>query len=218
MVDEFSEFARMPDPVMELYDIRDIVSEVVTLYEEPHEHLQLSISLPDSPVISMCDKGFISQALINLVKNASEAVSCAQEQKPLLKTYQGHIQIGLKGGTNEYEIEVSDNGCGLPKKQRNRLLEPYMTTRKKGTGLGLAIVQRITEQHGGRILLEDAPTTKNDETGARVRLILPFKKKNSSKAKPVTVPINTKSLTKELSDNRSGSADTSRNEGENYRV
>ncbi|MCF6197803.1 MAG: PAS domain-containing sensor histidine kinase [Hyphomicrobiaceae bacterium] len=218
MVDEFSEFARMPDPVMELYDLRDIVRDVITLYDSPDDKLELTISIPDSPIISLCDKGFISQALINLVKNATEAVGCAHDKKPLLKTYQGRIQVALKGGNNEYEIEVTDNGCGLPIEQRNRLLEPYMTTRKKGTGLGLAIVQKITEQHGGRILLEDAPKTKPNETGARVRLILPYKKKNSFKVKPVTIPINTKSLTKDLGENSSSSADASRNEGENYRV
>jgi two-component system nitrogen regulation sensor histidine kinase NtrY len=179
---------------MELYDIRDIISEVAALYENPIQKIKLSFSIPDSPIISLCDKGLISQALINLVKNATEAVICAYEQKPLLKTFQGRIEIALTGGNNEYRIIVTDNGCGLPKERRNRLLEPYMTTRKKGTGLGLAIVQKITEQHGGRIVLEDAPKTKKHKSGARVGLIIPYKKKNRSKVKPTTVPITTKSV------------------------
>lgn len=194
MVDEFSDYARMPEPVMELYDIRDIINDVATLYENPEQNIKLSFFIPDSPVISLCDRGLISQALINLVKNATEAVICAIEQKPLLKTYKGHIEIALNGGTNEYRIEVTDNGCGLPKEQRNRLLEPYMTTRKKGTGLGLAIVQKITEQHGGRIVLEDAPRNKKRKTGARVGLVIPYKKKSRSKVKPTTVPITTQAV------------------------
>ena len=214
MVDEFSDYARMPEPVMELYDIRDIVGEVATLYENPEQNIKLSFSLPDSPVISLCDKGLISQALINLVKNAIEAIICAIDQKPLLKTFQGHIEIGLKGGRNEYRIIVTDNGCGLPTEQRNRLLEPYMTTRKKGTGLGLAIVQKITEQHGGRIVLDDAPKTKKEKSGARIRLIIPYKKKNRSKVKPTTISINTNTL-----GNGSTTSDTDpRNEGETYSV
>ncbi|MCP4936849.1 MAG: PAS domain-containing sensor histidine kinase [bacterium] len=214
MVDEFSDYARMPEPVMELYDIRDIIHEVATLYENSKQKVSLAVSVPDSPVISLCDKGLISQALINLVKNATEAVVCAYERKPLLKTYQGHIEIGLKGGNNNYRITVTDNGCGLPKEQRNRLLEPYMTTRDKGTGLGLAIVQKITEQHDGHIMLEDAPATKKNKSGARVRLVIPYKKKNRSKVKPTTISVTTKSLG--IGDKNS---DTDpRIEGENYGV
>ncbi len=214
MVDEFSDYARMPDPVMELYDIRDIVSEVTTLYEEFEHKIDLTVNLPDSPVISLCDRGLVSQAMINLVKNATEAIGCVYEQKSLLKTYRGHIEISLNGGVDEYRITVTDNGCGLPKEQRNRLLEPYMTTRKKGTGLGLAIVQKITEQHGGRILLEDAPETKNNKTGASVRLIIPYKKKKCSKVKTTTMPVNTR---------RAGNSSANINadpqiEGENSRV
>ena len=138
----------------------------------------------------------------------------AYEAKPLLKTYQGHIEIGLKGGTNKYRITVTDNGCGLPKEQRNRLLEPYMTTRDKGTGLGLAIVQKITEQHDGHIVLEDAPETKKNKSGARVRLIIPYKKKNRSKVKPTTISVTTQSLG---SGNKNSDTDP-RHEGENYGV
>ena len=215
MVDEFNDFARMPEPVMELYDIRDIVSDVGTLYDEAKEKYVLSISIPDSPVISLCDKGAISRALINLTKNATEAVLCAYEKKPLLKSYTGHIVISLKGNDEDYEIMVTDNGCGLPKEQRNRLLEPYMTTRDKGTGLGLAIVQKITEQHGGRIILEDAPPGKAGETGARVRLVIPYKMKNSAKVTSESVPVNTKKLDQSRANRRMNSAEEPRNEGEN---
>lgn len=187
MVDEFSDFARMPQPVMETHDLRAIVRDVVELYQLPDKGTTVSCEVPDSPVISLCDRGLISQALINMVKNAGEAIEAVRESSPLLKTYRGHIDIHLNGGSKEYRIEVIDNGCGLPKEQRNRLLEPYMTTREKGTGLGLAIVQKITEQHGGRIFLEDAPGSNPEgQTGAKVGLILPFRKKVRSKEMSVT--------------------------------
>jgi len=186
MVDEFSDFARMPQPIMELYDLRDIVGDVVALYQMTDEDVKLTYTVPDSPVISLCDKSMISQALINMVKNATEAIQSVRDGKTMLKTYQGNIDIRLKGGSKEYRIEVTDNGCGLPKEHRNRLLEPYMTTREKGTGLGLAIVQKIVEQHGGRILLEDAPKTRKKQCGARIGLILPFRKKVREKSNKVT--------------------------------
>ncbi len=214
MVDEFSDYARMPEPVMELYDIRDIVEDVANLYENPEEKIILSYNVPDSPVISLCDKGLISQALINLVKNATEAVACAYEQKPLLKTYQGHIEIALNGGNKEYRIDVTDNGCGLPKEQRNRLLEPYMTTRSKGTGLGLAIVQKITEQHGGRIVLEDAPSRNNGQMGARVGLVIPYKKKKRTKVTTTAMPV----INRNVGNGKRNSDKNPQNEGENCRV
>lgn len=187
MVDEFSDFARMPQPVMELHDLREIVSDVAALYQTPDNATTISFHVPDSPLISLCDRGLLSQALINMVKNAGEAIEAVRESDPLLKTYSGRIDIHLNGGSKEYKIEVVDNGCGLPKEQRNRLLEPYITTREKGTGLGLAIVQKIIEQHGGRIVLEDAPPTADGSSGAKVGLILPFRKKIRSKEKPEPV-------------------------------
>jgi two-component system nitrogen regulation sensor histidine kinase NtrY len=183
MVDEFSDFARMPEPIMELYDIRDIVSGITSLYQQSEQDIELSVSLPKKPIISLCDKGLISQAMINIIKNATEAIICAYEKKPLLKSYSGKIWVKLKHQGKEFTIEVTDNGCGLPSEQRNRLLEPYVTTRDKGTGLGLAIVQKIIEQHGGRIYLEDAPKTGKRSSGARISLILPYRKKDKPKGK-----------------------------------
>jgi two-component system nitrogen regulation sensor histidine kinase NtrY len=189
MVDEFSDFARMPQPVMEPCDVREIVSDVAALYQNPDNATSISFHMPDSPLVSMCDRGLLSQALINMVKNAGEAIEAVRESDPLLKTYPGRIDIHLNEGAKEYKIEVIDNGCGLPKEQRNRLLEPYITTREKGTGLGLAIVQKIIEQHGGRIVLEDAPPTADGGSGAKVGLILPFRKKIRSKDKDETTSI-----------------------------
>ena len=216
MVKEFSDYGRLPEPVMMLYDIRDIVSEIVTLYEYGQDNIKLDISVPDSPIISECDRGLLSQALINLVKNAAEAIISVREQKKsLLKTYEGHIEISLKGEEDEYKITVTDNGCGLPKEQRNRLLEPYMTTREKGTGLGLAIVQKTTEQHGGRIVLEDAPITQKRKSGASISLVIPYKKKQRSKVKP---PVTGHVVTKNISNNNYNSEMNPQDEGDKRRV
>jgi two-component system nitrogen regulation sensor histidine kinase NtrY len=121
--------------------------------------------------------------MINIIKNATEAIICAYDQKPLLKSYKGRIWVKLKENGKEFTIEVMDNGCGLPNEKRSRLLEPYMTTRDKGTGLGLAIVQKIVEQHGGRIYLEDAPAAKKRQSGARVGMVFPYRKKAKVKNK-----------------------------------
>ena len=171
MVDEFSSFARMPTPVMEFQDIRDVVSEAVFLFQVSSPDLKIKVNVPKEPVITHFDRRLISQAVTNLIKNASEAIEGVKEKNP---DHQGKITTDVIVKKKQIAIEVTDNGCGLPKNNRNRLTEPYMTTRAKGTGLGLAIVHRITEQHGGTIRLADAPTTKTRKTGAKVSLIIPL--------------------------------------------
>jgi two-component system nitrogen regulation sensor histidine kinase NtrY len=133
----------------------------------------METDLPDSPVMSLCDRRLFSQALTNLVKNATEAIE-AQKEHASGGEFKGHVLARLKTGSGRFTIEVIDNGAGLPKEGRNRLVEPYMTTRAKGTGLGLAIVQKITEQHGGTIQLRDAPKRKGQAGGACIRLDFPI--------------------------------------------
>jgi two-component system nitrogen regulation sensor histidine kinase NtrY len=112
------------------------------------------------------DRRLISQALTNIIKNATEAIAAVPPEE--LK--RGRIRVSAKRDGGEITIDVIDNGTGLPKENRNRLLEPYVTTREKGTGLGLAIVGRILEEHGGRIELADAPEVAEGGRGAWVRL------------------------------------------------
>lgn len=173
MVDEFSSFARMPAPVMENNDVRDIIREAVFLFHVSHPEIDMETDLPASPVMSLCDRSLFSQALTNLVKNATEAVE-AQKELNDGEEYKGAVLARLKTSKDRFIIDVIDNGAGLPKEGRNRLVEPYMTTRTKGTGLGLAIVQKITEQHGGTIQLRDAPKRKGQEGGACIRLEFPI--------------------------------------------
>ena len=173
MVDEFSAFARMPKPVMEMHDVREIVREAVFLFQVSRPDIEFELDLPDKPIMTMSDQRLLTQAVTNLVKNASEGIDTAEEADPARKGT-GHITAKVRTKGDRIHLTIIDNGCGLPKENRERLVEPYMTTRVKGTGLGLAIVQRITEQHGGKIHLADAPKRDGKVEGASVRMDLPI--------------------------------------------
>ncbi len=172
MVDEFASFARVPKPQMMPADVREAVQEPVILFREAHPSIDFDMKLPHDPVMISCDQRLLTQAITNLVKNATEAVEGAGEAPDRAADWHGRIQASVECKNDRVDIEIIDNGLGLPKHQRARLLEPYVTTKgNKGTGLGLAIVQKIVEQHGGRLTLEDAP----DARGALVRLSLPLR-------------------------------------------
>lgn len=173
MVDEFSSFARMPKPVMELNDVREIVREAVFLFQVSRSDIKFELDLPEKPVVTMSDQRLLTQAVTNLVKNASEAIDTAVEADPD-RAGSGQITAKVNTEGDSVHITVIDNGCGLPDKNRGRLVEPYMTTRTKGTGLGLAIVQRITEHHGGKLRLADAPKRDGKILGASVQMDLPI--------------------------------------------
>jgi two-component system nitrogen regulation sensor histidine kinase NtrY len=127
------------------------------------------------PIIVSCDRRLISQAVTNLVKNAQEAVQAFAEAGNKEPGWSGRIETNVRRNGDRVDIEVIDNGPGLPKHNRNRLLEPYVTTKgNKGTGLGLAIVQKSVEQHGGTLSLEDAPPAPGRTHGALLRISLPI--------------------------------------------
>jgi two-component system nitrogen regulation sensor histidine kinase NtrY len=171
MVDEFAAFARVPKPVMEEGDIRDAVQESVILFREAHPGVTYDLNMPDDRVMTHFDRRLITQAVTNLVKNATEAVESAVQSG---QTAKGRVETILRVTPERIEIDVIDNGIGLPKQNRSRLLEPYVTTKgSKGTGLGLAIVQKITEQHGGALSLDDAPEAPDRPAGALVRITIP---------------------------------------------
>ncbi len=176
MVDEFSSFARMPTPEMEDEDLRSIVEEAVFLQQGAHGDIAYEILLPDEPVILRCDRQQIARVLTNLLLNATDAVTAPQsangkstDDENRSPRDAGRIAVALSrdvdGGTG---ISITDNGPGLPKADRYRLTEPYVTTREKGTGLGLAIVKKIIEDHRGTLSLLDNPGG-----GALVRLTFP---------------------------------------------
>ena len=175
MVDEFASFARMPQPQMADGDLRIPVQEPVILFRESNKDIAFKLDIPPQPVKTRFDQRLISQAMTNLVKNATEAIEGFGEAQGRPKDYKGEIEVRMATTGERVVIEVIDNGIGLPKQNRSRLLEPYVTTRAKGTGLGLAIVQKIVEQHGGTISLEDAPLTETRTRGAMLRVTLPVK-------------------------------------------
>ncbi|HRK17363.1 MAG TPA: PAS domain-containing sensor histidine kinase [Hyphomicrobiaceae bacterium] len=173
MVDEFSSFARMPKAEMAPMDLRDAVRDPVTLFEHG-QNIELSAVLPDRAVPIEGDRRLLSQALTNLVKNAVESVQSVIDAADTPAGFKGRVSVVVRESDFDAIIEVIDNGLGLPKQQRTRLLEPYVTTKgAKGTGLGLAIVQKIVEGHGGTLALEDAPVEPGRERGALVRITLP---------------------------------------------
>ena len=171
MVNEFSNFARMPAPAMERRDVRDAVREAVFLQGIGHEAVIKETAIPDEPVIAHFDQRLVAQALSNLVKNAAEAIEQTSEEDR--GGAPGKINVRLYEADGEVVVDIIDNGIGLPAEGRERLLEPYMTTREKGTGLGLAIVKKIAEEQGGRIELLDASAVSDNERGACVRFVLP---------------------------------------------
>ncbi len=178
MVDEFASFARIPKPQMERHDVRDVVQEPMIQYRETHPAIRYVMRLPEGPLMAFCDRRLLSQALTNLVKNATESVEAAAEAPDREPDWQGMVETVLRRDGDRVAIEVIDNGLGLPKQNRTRLLEPYVTTKgAKGTGLGLAIVQKITEQHGGTLSLEDAPHAEGRQRGALVRILLPTRER-----------------------------------------
>jgi two-component system nitrogen regulation sensor histidine kinase NtrY len=175
MVDEFSSFARMPTAVIKPIEINEIVRQGVFLQRVAHPEIDYAIEMPDEQVLLECDGRLVSQALTNILKNAAEAIRGQNEGEDDGQKAEtiGRIAVALEETPEYVTIAVTDSGCGLPKTDRTRLTEPYMTTRTKGTGLGLAIVNKVMEDHGGTLLLEDAPESEGWESGARVKLIFP---------------------------------------------
>jgi two-component system nitrogen regulation sensor histidine kinase NtrY len=166
MVDEFSSFARMPKPTIEEEDLAAVVKQGVFMMRVGYPDIRIEATGVDAVVPAKFDRRLISQAVTNIVKNATESVHAAPENAD----GGGRIDVAVRREGEIAVIEVTDNGTGLPVENRQRLLEPYMTTREKGTGLGLAIVGKIMEEHGGGVELLDSPAVATGGRGAMVRL------------------------------------------------
>ncbi|MBB4658386.1 sensor histidine kinase [Parvularcula dongshanensis] len=161
MVNEFSAFARMPEPVMATENLGELIREATFPITVAFPTVRFVTELPEAPVLAACDGRLLSQAVGNLLKNAAEAVTEHAVDDP-------SVSVALLRLGGEAVIEVGDNGPGLPPEAAHRLTEPYMTTREKGTGLGLAIVRKATEDQGGRFEIDNA-----EGGGARARIVLP---------------------------------------------
>ncbi|MEL6196603.1 MAG: PAS domain-containing sensor histidine kinase [Pseudomonadota bacterium] len=176
MVDAFSRFAKMPEPVFAPEDLSDLVREAVMLQEngqgaDPLHRITYSLELPDEPMTVSADRGLIGQALTNLLQNAADAIEGRRERDGEAAPA-GLVRVRLSPMRHGYRVDVADNGLGLPAEGRERLSDPYVTTRAKGTGLGLAIVRKIVEQHGGTLALGDADGSEGHD-GAQATLRLP---------------------------------------------
>jgi two-component system, NtrC family, nitrogen regulation sensor histidine kinase NtrY len=166
MVDEFSSFARMPRARLESDDLGECVRQVLFLMRVAHADISFEDQLPSGPVRVPFDRRLLAQALTNIVKNAAEGIAARTDDAG----FHGKISVAVAAASQSVTIDVIDNGKGFPKENRQRLLEPYMTTRADGTGLGLPIVAKILADHGGGLELRDAPSGH----GAWVRLFFPL--------------------------------------------
>jgi two-component system, NtrC family, nitrogen regulation sensor histidine kinase NtrY len=180
MVDEFSSFARMPRPTVQPEDAKELCQQALFLQRNGNPDIRFRPSFPDHPVPLICDRRQISQVLTNILKNAGEAIE-GRQAKPGQTLSPGEISLSLKDEGATVRIIVEDNGKGLPVEGRERLTEPYMTTRSKGTGLGLAIVKKIMEDHGGLLSLED-----REGGGARISLVFRRDAKEIAPARQAT--------------------------------
>ncbi|MDE2580998.1 MAG: PAS domain-containing sensor histidine kinase [Rhodospirillales bacterium] len=167
MVDEFSAFARMPQPVIKPEDIGRIAREALVLQKTARPQIAWRSDIPEQGPVAPCDRRMLRQALTNLLANAADAVAMRLRGEA---EGAGRIALEVAAAPGEVRLTVTDDGIGLPQEDRGRLTEPYVTHKPKGTGLGLAIVKKIMEDHGGRLVLED----RADQPGAVATLILPM--------------------------------------------
>jgi two-component system nitrogen regulation sensor histidine kinase NtrY len=166
MVDEFSAFARMPQPVIRPENLGQVMREALVLQTAAHPEIAYQTTIHDPAPVVPLDRRLIGQALTNLLQNAADAVNAV----PRAEGEHGHIALRLERVPEGWAVIVEDDGIGLPEgEERARLAEPYVTHKAKGTGLGLAIVKKIMEDHGGALALDDRPEGR----GARAVLILP---------------------------------------------
>jgi two-component system, NtrC family, nitrogen regulation sensor histidine kinase NtrY len=155
MVDEFSNFARMPKPVFRDDNVHEIARQALFLHEVAHPAITFALDPPEGEFRMVCDRRQLGQALTNVVKNGVEAIE-GRRSRGEHNIAGDRVDLKLRWDGDNLAIDVLDTGSGLPQ-DRERLTEPYMTTRVKGTGLGLAIVKKIVEEHFGEIAFLDRP-------------------------------------------------------------
>jgi two-component system nitrogen regulation sensor histidine kinase NtrY len=188
IVDEFSKFARMPEPDRRDCDLAALLKGAVLLQENGQPSVRFVKAIPTDPLPMDLDATMIGQALTNLIKNAGEAIETLQE-KGAPDGFVPEIRVTLDVDDAEAVIRIMDNGTGLPP-DRARLFEPYVTTREKGTGLGLPIVKKIIEEHGGTLALLDAPVFDgNAHAGAMAEIRLPRSQRRKTRQQAPAEPL-----------------------------
>jgi two-component system nitrogen regulation sensor histidine kinase NtrY len=174
LVDEFSSFARMPAPVLRPEDLVELARQAAFLQQSANPSIVYDLDLPAEPIWANCDASQVTRALTNLLQNAADAIEARLEMEQAAggdgqnRLTPGRIHLWIRREADQVTLAVDDNGRGLPRQGRDRLTDPYVTTRVKGTGLGLAIVKKIMEDHGGKLQLLDG-----EKGGASVRLTFP---------------------------------------------
>jgi two-component system nitrogen regulation sensor histidine kinase NtrY len=175
MVDEFSAFARMPQPVIKPEDVGMVARETLVLQRTAMPRINWSSDIPPRGPVAPCDRRMMRQAITNLLRNAADAVA--------MREGAGAITVKVGESNGLVSVQVSDDGIGLPREDRARLTEPYVTHKPKGTGLGLAIVKKIMEDHGGQVTLDDRP----DGPGTVASLLLPSMRDTAGEAEPAEI-------------------------------
>ncbi len=178
MVEEFSSFARMPKPSVAPFDLRTLMDQASFAQAMVSPEIKFEVTGGETEAPYVGDERLLGQAFGNLLKNAAEAIGALPEHIDI----PAKIAVDIKRVAGGLEINIDDNGVGFPAEMRDRLLEPYVTTREKGTGLGLAIVNRIFMDHGGTISLQNRP---DGLRGARVRVFLPVTVASKDPASPI---------------------------------
>lgn len=174
LIDHFASFATMPTPVFGLVDLRTLIQEQIEAREVAEPKVSFALTGPEAPVELRADPHLLGQAFANLLKNAAEAIrnpTRAPEGGDAAEAdLLGTVLVSIASEQEKIIVDVIDSGVGFPSTDRERLFEPYVTSREQGVGLGLAIVKRIIEDHGGAILLLDRG---EGARGGRVRVELP---------------------------------------------
>ena len=178
MVQEFSDFARMPKPTPSRFDLAALITDVVFAQRVVNPDFKFGLSLPQGGLSILGDERLLGQALTNIVKNAAEALA----GRPQTDEVQGQISVAVDpvGEDGLIVLRIEDNGPGFPQEAREQLLEPYVTAKEGGTGLGLAIVNRVIMDHGGSVQLLEP---EHGARGAIVKIVLPLSLTSDSVAK-----------------------------------
>ena len=180
IVDEFSKFARMPEPERRNIDLVELVRDAVVLQQSGQVGVNILSEFPSDALMADLDSTLMGQALTNLIKNAGEAIETRQEKSG--EDFQPEIRVSVSASDDSLVVTISDNGIGLPDDVA-ALFEPYVTTRDKGTGLGLPIVRKIIEEHDGTLMLSAAePFAPATHRGAMAKITLPLPPDQSAAA------------------------------------
>ena len=179
IVDDFSKFARMPEPTKRQSDLVKLLRDNVALMANNSAKIPVTLQVPDTTIMASLDETMFNQAMTNLIKNALESIEIKRKSQKN-KAYKPQVLIDMNETGGRVEILIKDNGIGLPKERRSRLFEPYYTSRSDGTGLGLPIVKKIIQQHDGTLELLDADCFGNtDQPGAMARITLPIQTRSA---------------------------------------